>query len=274
MEKHNQDIHSDPNINYETIESIFIQLYVNHFPVKTIRYNKHKHKKFSWITAGIVRSIRYKDKLYRKLKHTPQSDTSYNTISVNLRVCKKYFNKTITNAKKIYYGNLFDQFKANARKTWDFYINGLCVTNTTEVAHKFNEFFVNVGRKLAHTIPSTNTQTTFTSYLKNKSLSTFNFKPETSAGHDSISTVLRQRCLSSVVRNRVSKVSLIDSCVLSSQFFLWRSRLLLPNSVAIEMVLCRTMWPYQESCHQFNKTLKLSCWLVVHHDITVHKYIP
>ena len=69
----------------------------------------------------------------------------------------------------------------------------------------FNEFFINIGSKLAHAIPSTNTQNMFHNYLKNMSLSTFNFKlvtvyivmliikdfyPKTSAGHDSISTVL------------------------------------------------------------------------------------
>ena len=35
MEKLNQDICSDPNINYEIIEGILTQLYVYHFPVKT-----------------------------------------------------------------------------------------------------------------------------------------------------------------------------------------------------------------------------------------------
>ena len=44
MEKLNQDIHSDPNINYDIIEGILTQLYVNHFPFKTVRHNKYKHK--------------------------------------------------------------------------------------------------------------------------------------------------------------------------------------------------------------------------------------
>ena len=70
-----------------------------------------------------------------------------------------------------------------------------------EIAHRLNKFFVNIGSKLVHIIPSTNTQTNCTSYVKNKSLSTFTFKPVTkdiviqiikdfdpkrSAGNDSI----------------------------------------------------------------------------------------
>ena len=43
MEKLNQDSHSDPNTNYEIIEGILTQLYVNHIPVKTVRCNKYKH---------------------------------------------------------------------------------------------------------------------------------------------------------------------------------------------------------------------------------------
>ena len=55
----------------------------------------------------------------------------------------------------------------------------MCDTDTKEISHRFNEFFVNIDSKLAHTIPSTNAQNIFTSYLKNKSLSTFNLKPVT-----------------------------------------------------------------------------------------------
>ena len=87
MEKLSPDIHSDANINYEIIEGLLTPLYGNHFPVKTVHGNNYKHKKFSWITAGIINSITYI--LYRKLKQTPQIDMSYNNISVSLHVYKK-----------------------------------------------------------------------------------------------------------------------------------------------------------------------------------------
>ena len=53
----NQDIHSDPSINYEMIEGILTQLYATHFPVKTVRYNKYQRKKFSWIQQELINQL-------------------------------------------------------------------------------------------------------------------------------------------------------------------------------------------------------------------------
>ena len=47
--KLNQDPSADPNNNYEILEDILTQLYETHFPIKTVRYKKYKHK----IPAGL-----------------------------------------------------------------------------------------------------------------------------------------------------------------------------------------------------------------------------
>ena len=39
-------------------------------PTKLVKFNKYKHKKSMWITQGILRSIQYRDKLYKQLKFT------------------------------------------------------------------------------------------------------------------------------------------------------------------------------------------------------------
>ena len=39
-----------------------------HYPIKTVKLNKRKHKGTKWITSGIIKSI--KNNLYRKLKDT------------------------------------------------------------------------------------------------------------------------------------------------------------------------------------------------------------
>ncbi len=36
-----------------------------HVPVKLVGYNRYKHKKSSWITYGIIRSINFRDKLHK-----------------------------------------------------------------------------------------------------------------------------------------------------------------------------------------------------------------
>ena len=56
--------------------------------LKKVRFNKYKHNKSTWITMGIINSIKHKDKLYRILKPTCQNDESYDVSALNLRVYK------------------------------------------------------------------------------------------------------------------------------------------------------------------------------------------
>ena len=86
--------------------------------LKTVRYNKYKHKKENWITTGILHSIKYRDKLYRKLKQTAPTDAAFSILSGNLSAYKKIVNKTIRNAKRSYYANLFEKSKTSTKDTW------------------------------------------------------------------------------------------------------------------------------------------------------------
>ena len=45
--------------------------YEKHLPAKLVKYNKHIHKNSKWITAGIIRSIKFRDSLNHRLKTTP-----------------------------------------------------------------------------------------------------------------------------------------------------------------------------------------------------------
>ena len=76
----------DPNVNYNILENMLTKLYEQHFSLKTVRYNKYKHKKEHWITTGILHSIKYRDKLYPKLKQTAPTDADFSILSVNLSV--------------------------------------------------------------------------------------------------------------------------------------------------------------------------------------------
>ena len=62
-------------------------------PTKTIKFNKHKHKKTLWITRGIVKSIKYRDQLYQKIKKTDQNSVEHQIIALNL----KTYNKILKN---------------------------------------------------------------------------------------------------------------------------------------------------------------------------------
>ena len=228
-EKLNKDIFSDPNSNYDILEDILCNLYDEHVPTKLVKFNKYRHKKFTWITAGILNSIKYKDKLYRKLKQTAQTDISYNILQINIRAYKTILNKAIRDAKRIYYATMFDKFKTNTRKTPskklsikiasnsifpNHFVNGILITDKKKIANEFNEFFANIRSKLAETIYNKSTNNTYNSYLKNKSTHTFTFKLTSeemvtkvincfklkrSAGYDSISTELLKLISPSIV---------------------------------------------------------------------------
>ena len=36
---------------------------------KFVKFNKYKHKKSKWITYGILKSIRFRDNLYKKIEN-------------------------------------------------------------------------------------------------------------------------------------------------------------------------------------------------------------
>ena len=57
-----------------------------HMPCKLVKLNKYKHKKSTWITQGLLKSIRYRDKLYKQLRlSNPNSlGLHYDTLKFNL----------------------------------------------------------------------------------------------------------------------------------------------------------------------------------------------
>ena len=65
-DKLDHDTKSNSNKIYNIIDTIITILITKHFPTKTVKFYKHKHKNNSRITKGIINSIKYKDNLYRQ----------------------------------------------------------------------------------------------------------------------------------------------------------------------------------------------------------------
>ena len=197
IEQLDVNITANQNSNYNILDDILHGLHEKHFPTKKVRFNKYKHKKYTWITMGIINSIKHKDKLYRILKQTCQNDESYNVSALNLRVYKNILNDAIRKAKHIHYAHLFDLYKTNMRKTWEiikqlldkhhkqfefpstFTINGINISDKKEIVQQFNNCLVTIGSKLAETISSKHQAKPFDSYLKDRCVSSFNFVPVT-----------------------------------------------------------------------------------------------
>ena len=113
--KLNKKISADPNINYNIIQNSITAAKAKSFPVKTFKYNKHKNSQ--WITQGLIKSIKNRDKLYANLKSLNTGDENYNDLKFNLCTYNKILKKCIKEAKKIYYYNSFKKYTNDIKST-------------------------------------------------------------------------------------------------------------------------------------------------------------
>ena len=63
----NNDLSSDPNMNYDILHNHISNMKEKHLPFKFEKYHKHKHKNNKWISFGIIRSIKTRDAMYWSL---------------------------------------------------------------------------------------------------------------------------------------------------------------------------------------------------------------
>ena len=182
----------DVNVKYQILNDILEKGLKLHMSTKIVKYNKYKHKQQKWITQGILNSIKFRDKLFRKLKSTPSNSHQYDILRINLDTYQKILKKSIRQAKRMYYHEQFSKIKNDLKSTWKtikdilgnkknkkdfpecFMINDTRVTNTKTIAESFNEFFTKIGPDLADRI-ETPPGKNFKDFLKNPSISQFNF---------------------------------------------------------------------------------------------------
>ena len=219
----NENLSQDPNVNYNILHDIIQKAKSTHMPTKLVRFNRYKHKKSKWITQGIIKSIHFRDALYKRCKITDPESLIYTTLKTNLANYNQILRKSIRLAQKNYYESLFTKFKDDIRNTWKT-INDLLhrikkkksfplffkdeennmITDKTIIANKFNSFFAGIGPKLANNISAPRNKN-FKNYLTNRYTVKFHFQnineedlraiidklaPKTSLGFDGLSTKL------------------------------------------------------------------------------------
>ena len=198
LSKLNRDITIDPTNNYSIISETISSACDKHLPIKNVKFKKYKHKHSEWITNGIIRSIKYRDTLYKKVKCLSQDSNEYSILKTNLKTYNCILNKSIRQAKNIYFYNVFERYKNDSRNTWKtinsilnagkskkdfptfFTINDIQVTSETQIADHFNKFFVDIGPKLASSLNSSGLPS-YQSYLSLSINHTFSFTPITTA---------------------------------------------------------------------------------------------
>ncbi len=227
----NNALIEDPNNTYNVLHIVIQDAKNKHMPSKLIKFSKYKHKRSKWVTFGIIKSIQYRDNLYKKLRITDPTSIGYATLKTNLNTYNKILKNSIRLAKRSYYHTIFAKFKNDIRATWktineilnrikrkksfpNFFRDGdNIVTNKLDITNKFNSFFTNVGTNLSNKInlPS---KKSFKDYL-NKFNFNFTFhnideenvtkiidklSPKTSFGFDGLSSKLLKSIKSAVIK--------------------------------------------------------------------------
>ena len=107
LEKIYLNVDANQNANYEALDGIIENARLQNFPVKTVKLNKNKHNKCNWITQGILKSIKFKNKLYKDMKlSTPQSPV-FETLKTNLNNYNKILRHSIRLPKQTYFQTSF-----------------------------------------------------------------------------------------------------------------------------------------------------------------------
>ena len=156
----------DPNTAYDIFTKQFLKLYESCFPLKKIVV-KRKNLLSPWITAGIMKSSKQKQKLYVKfLKHRTFTNEK------NYKNYKQLFEKVKLKSRIQYYSSQFKKYQDNAKETWrimkeitgkikvlddtfphKIIINNKEISDEKIIADEFNSYFINVGTNLAAKIP-------------------------------------------------------------------------------------------------------------------------
>ena len=105
------DSSSNSNMKWTHFIDIIKEKFDSSFPLK--RVSKTKFRSKNWITPGIIKSSKTKEKYYKQWKHHPSdfNKKRYNDY-------KNLYNRIILKAKEKYYANIFDKDRSS-KKTWE-----------------------------------------------------------------------------------------------------------------------------------------------------------
>ena len=180
---------NNPDIAYDEFFTLLKTEYDKSFPLikKTTSYrNNFKHP---WMTTGLLKSSRKKEKLYMKYIKNPTNE--------NKQIFTIYRNKFKTlriKAEKSYYENEFMNCSNDLRKTWrvirslinlnksekqvdSLTIAGINITDPDILAEKFNGYFTGLAQSLVEKLPPSNTS--FDNYLNSPRPNSFAVIPAT-----------------------------------------------------------------------------------------------
>ena len=185
-------VSSNLNDNYNIFYDKLKELYEKNLPEKFVKNDRHKIARSPWITNGLIKSIKYKDKLYIKLKKTKTMNALFNFRVNQLKQYKKILKKCINLAKSEYHRNEFKKHKNDLKNTWKLIKNiiskknratglpekmknksGKIFSSKYEIAQELNKIFSGSDDQIpSHDYKNCN----FKTYLTNSVNSRFKFQ--------------------------------------------------------------------------------------------------
>ena len=178
---------NDVNAMCSNFYSVINKNYNKCFPL--VRQSKKRSKDKIWITSDLKQSINRKNVLFRKQRSVPSL-----TNILRYKSYKNVLSARIKEAEVAYYNSIFsDKQKAtinfwksfgntiNAKKNRNYsklpklIIGDNVITNDSDIANGFNDYFCSVGENIAGNIGNSNTN--FRQYLTDKIQSTFFMSP-------------------------------------------------------------------------------------------------
>ena len=157
----------DTNESFNEFTTQISKIYNQCFPIQT-KYVKEKNILNKWMTSGLLKSSKQKQKLYKNLlkNKTVENENKYKKYA-------KEFNKLKEKAKINFYSNKVIANETNLKKLWstmkeiisknkprkdypkNITVNGKRLTDKKLISEEFNSFFTNVGPILASKIKNT-----------------------------------------------------------------------------------------------------------------------
>ena len=157
------------NKSFSNFYQKMIGLFDEMAPLKKLTKKEQGLKKKTWITYGILTSMRNRDSFYKK--YTKETNpTLKDNYFKSYKTLRNQIVTLIRVSKKDYYAKFFEENNSNVKKTWEgirdlinvskktstnitkLYKDKL-ITDNRELANTINKFFVNIGSSVESKIP-------------------------------------------------------------------------------------------------------------------------
>ena len=154
----------DPNTAMTNLMKTIVEIHEQSFPLKTTKTKHYDYSNKDFMTPGLLKSCKQRDKLYKSIvKNKISRDSNFYRRYIGYR---NLLNSLIKKQKKKHYDELLTKNKHDVKRTIDlvnkminksndkhsitsakFRINGVMTDNKNEIAHGFNKFFSEIGPK-------------------------------------------------------------------------------------------------------------------------------